>query len=160
MDPETRSSARWTIACGLVAALIGLFYVLQGAGFVEVTVRPKETSPGWLAIVIGLIFMSGGGAVIIQTVFKGGNPSDAGLPATAPLGFRLIQNTLVFMIVAGLGIVSSWVAFGPGPRQFTGSGAVFGETGGRIAFGIGASIIWIVLLAIGIGLARQVCARK
>jgi hypothetical protein len=40
------------------------------------------------------------------------------------------------------------VAVGSGKRSFTGSGAIFGDTGGRIAFGIGAILIWIFLAAI------------
>ncbi len=39
----------------------------------------------------------------------------------------------------------TWVAIGPGKRAFTGSGAIFGETAGRIAFGIGAMLFWIAL---------------
>jgi hypothetical protein len=37
----------------------------------------------------------------------------------------------------------TWIAIGPGKRAFTGSGAIFGETVGRIAFGIGAMLFWI-----------------
>ena len=39
----------------------------------------------------------------------------------------------------------TWVAIGPGKRAFTGSGAIFGETVGRIAFGIGAMLFWFAL---------------
>jgi hypothetical protein len=44
-----------------------------------------------------------------------------------------------------MGSMFTWIAIGPGKREFTGSGAIFGETVGRIAFGIGAMLFWIVL---------------
>jgi hypothetical protein len=63
-------------------------------------------------------------------------------------------------IVVDMGLLASWIAFGPGQRQFSGSGAIFGEIGGRVAFGIGALIIWIVLVAIVIGGARRFIERR
>jgi hypothetical protein len=44
-----------------------------------------------------------------------------------------------------MGAMFTWIAIGPGKRSFTGSGAIFGETVGRIAFGIGAMLFWIAL---------------
>ena len=50
-------------------------------------------------------------------------------------------------IFACFGAISSWIAFGPGERQFSGT-FMFGDAAttaaiGRIAFGTGAVIIWL-----------------
>jgi hypothetical protein len=67
---------------------------------------------------------------------------------------------MAFAIVGLLGILSSWVAFGPGPRHFTGSGSIFGETSGRIMFGAGAVLLWLILIAIVISGVRRLLARE
>jgi hypothetical protein len=154
------SSAKSTIACALVAVAIGLFYVLYGAGIIRPAPRPGSDGPGWLGIIFGLIFLFGGAAVVIQTVATGGDNSGSELPATVPRGLRLIHHAMAWAIVGLLGIVVSWVAFGPGQRDFTGSGSIFGETGGRIAFGIAAVLIWVVFLAMVFVGVRRLLARK
>jgi hypothetical protein len=160
MGNQTRSSAKLTIACALVAVAIGLFYILYSAGIVGPAPRHGNDGPGWLGFVFGLIFLFGGMAVIIQTVATGGDPSASDLPASTPRGLRLIHHVMAWAIVGMLGIVFSWVAIGPGQRDFTGSGSIVGETGGRIAFGIGAVLIWIVLLAMVFVGVRRLLARK
>jgi hypothetical protein len=58
-------------------------------------------------------------------------------------------------IIGLLGVAATWVAFGPGQRHFTGSGSFLGETGGRTMFGIGAVLIWALLVAMVVtGLRR------
>jgi hypothetical protein len=58
-------------------------------------------------------------------------------------------------VIVSLGAIFTWVAVGSGKRSFTGNGAIFGETGGRIAFGIGAILIWIFLATILFSKARR-----
>jgi hypothetical protein len=160
MGRQIQSSAKSTIAYALVAVAIGLFYVLYGAGIVGPAARPGSDEPGWLGIIIGLLFLFGGAAVIIQTAATGGDTSGNDLPATMPRGLRLIHHAMAWAIVGMLGIIASWVAFGPGQRHFTGSGSIFGETGGRIVFGIGAVLIWVLLLAMVIAGVRRLLAHK
>jgi hypothetical protein len=158
MDPQTRSSTRLTIACGLLAAAMGLFYILYSA-IVGPSARHNGEEPGWLGFVFGMIFLLGGSAAIIKTVV-GSTAPGGGLPATAPRWLSFTYHAMVVAIVVGMGLLASWIAFGPGQRQFSGSGAIFGEIGGRIAFGIGALIIWIVLVAIVVGGARRFIERR
>jgi hypothetical protein len=144
----------------LVAAAIGLFYILYSTGIVGPAARPRGEEPGWLGLVIGLIFLLGGGAVVIRTAANRGGASERDLPATTPPWLRFIQHAMAWTIVGLLGIVASWAAFEPGRRDFAGSGSLVGEAGGRIAFGIGAVLIWVVLLAMVIAGVRRLLAHK
>ena len=155
MDPRKSSSARLTIACGLLAAAMGFFYMLHSAGIVGPPARHGSEEPGWLGFVFGLVFLLGGSTAIIKTAVAGDNPPEGDLPRTAPRWLRLVYHAMVLAIVAGLGMLFSWIAFGPGQREFSGSGSIFGEIGGRVAFGISAILIWIVVLAIAIHGARR-----
>jgi hypothetical protein len=111
--------------------------------------------------VFGLIFLFGGAAVIVQTVATGGDTSRSDLPPTMPRGLRLIHHVMAWAVVGLLGIVASWVAFGPGERHFTGSGSIFlGESAGRAVFGIGAVLIWIAWLAMAVAGVRRLLARQ
>jgi hypothetical protein len=71
------------------------------------------------------------------------------------------RSIAAWAIIGLLGIVASWVAFGPGQQHFAGSGSIFfGEAAGCTVFGIGAILIWIVLLAMVIAGVRRLLAHK
>jgi|SRR5215472_3874560 len=152
-----QSSPKSNIAYGLLAAGIGLFYVLYSLGIFGPVAHRNGDAPGWLGLAAGLIFLLGGLAVAIQTLAK--RSSGDGAMVAAPPWLKLINHVMAFTIVGLLAVVASWVAFGPGQRHFTGSGSVFGETGGRIMFGAGAVIVWIVLLAMAISAMRRLFGR-
>lgn len=143
--PKTPSDTRSTIFFAVIAAAIGLFYVVVS---IVGPMNPKPgAAPSWIGFVCGLVFFLGGGAVLIQTLFRGAGESSGTPVSGAPPWLALVYKILCLVIVLGLGAVATWVAFGPGPRAFTGSGAIFGETGGRIAFGISAVLIWSIVAA-------------
>lgn len=143
--PNTSSDSRSTIFFALIAVAIGLFYVVLS--IVGPTHPKPGAAPAWIGVVCGLMFFLGGSAVLLQTLFKDKSASTGTLNSTvpAPAWLALVYKVLGLAIVAGLGTVATWVAFGPGERHFTGSGAFLGEKGGRIAFGIGAVLIWSVV---------------
>ena len=58
------------------------------------------------------------------------------------------------------GAVFSWIGFGPGERSFGGSGAVLGPTAGRVAFGVGACLIWLVLGVMATARLRRLFGRS
>jgi hypothetical protein len=82
------------------------------------------------------------------------------LPASMPPFLKLIQHAMAFAIVALLGIVASWVALGPGARHFTPSGSIIGEASGRLVSGIGAALVWVVLLAMAASAVRRLFSAK
>ena len=76
-----------------------------------------------------------------------------GLPADAPAWMGFLQYSSMPAIWACFAIIGTWIAIGPGERGFTGTGS--NETTGRIAFGIGAVIVWLVTLAFAVGALRR-----
>jgi hypothetical protein len=155
MPEGSNLSPKSTIIFGVIAASIGVFYILLAGGiFGPIAKQHDQGAPAWLGIVAGLIFLFGGSAVVIQTSLRNANAGE-GLPPNTPFWLRSFYQLLCLGIVASLGIVATWVAFGPGERRFTGSGAFLGEAGGRAAFGIGAVLIWIVLAFIIFSAVRR-----
>jgi hypothetical protein len=89
-------------------------------------------------------------ALVVIYAIGRASPATGDLPPGTPFAVRVSQYALGLAITALLGVIASWVAFGPGPRTFSATipiigGSQPGETGGRIAFGIGAVIIWIMV---------------
>ena len=75
----------------------------------------------------------------------------ADLPADAPAVFKAIQCVAVFTIITGLASIGAWIAFDPGPREFSFSGPIAGSLVamiGRIVFGIGAVITWLIAVLV------------
>jgi hypothetical protein len=155
MDRQVQSSATSTVVYGLLAAAMGLLYMLYALGILGSQRRSDSGDPHWLGFVFGLIFLLGGTAVVIQTITKRAGSSAETGPAAMPPSLDLLRHVMAFVIVGLLGVVASWVAFGSGQRHFAGSGAIFGETGGRILFGVGAALVWAVLLAVSISAVRS-----
>lgn len=89
-------------------------------------------------------FFLAGVAIAIQTLC----PNAIGeLPADAPRWLRLVQYLIAVAIFCCFGAIASWIAFGPGERQFSGTimtgNATIDAAIGRTAFGVGAVIIWL-----------------
>src|ERR1700683_2284525 len=126
------------VASGLLAFLLSLCCLGSAP-----TSKPQENS--WLGVVFGIAFLFAGIPAIIQAVAARGYPTTAELPASSPTWLRSLHTLLGLGIIISLGAMFTWIAIGPGKREFTGSGAIFGETVGRIAFGIGAMLFWIAL---------------
>jgi hypothetical protein len=160
MQETSSSSSKSTIFCGLIAAAIGVFYLALSIGIFPTTARHADQEPGWLGAAFGLTFLLGGSAAVIQAIFSDGKASSQRLPDATPFWIQWFYKLLCLGIVISIGAITTWVAFGPGTRSFTGNGAIFGETGGRIAFGIGAILIWTVLAAIVFAAVRRMVQRR
>src|SRR5205814_360162 len=111
-----------------------------------------ENDPHWLVLCVGLAFLLAGVAIAIQTF---GHANAAGeLPPAAPRWMRAVQYLSTFTIVACLGAIGTWVAFGPGEREFSGGlpflGPAVNSMIGRSAFGVGAVLTWLCLAAIAV----------
>jgi hypothetical protein len=73
---------------------------------------------------------------------------------------RLFYYVLGLTAAAALASIGTWVAFGPGPRAFSGTGMFLlsreaGETVGRIVFGFGAVLTWLITVALAVSGARK-----
>jgi hypothetical protein len=158
MDQQAQAP-KTTIALGVLTAAMGVFVILLALGVIPSNAGSWH-APGWVGALAGLAFLFGGAAVVMQTAITGDRGPDGDLPATAPRWLRAIYYLMVLAIVGALAAVGSWVAFGPGERAFTATipflgERVAGQTQGRIAFGLGAVLAWIMLVV----MARGACQR-
>ncbi|MGB6351669.1 MAG: hypothetical protein WBG10_16760 [Pseudolabrys sp.] len=152
MSEPAPASTRGNYYCAVVALITGTYFFVLGAGLLPIPGGPKNMhGPQWLVMCVGLAFFLAGVAIVIQTVGHA-NQATGDLPAEAPRWMRAMQHLLGLTICVCLGAVASWVAFGPGERQFSGSFLFFDrETNaiiGRTAFGVGAVIIWLCIAAV------------
>ena len=73
------------------------------------------------------------------------------LPADAPRAAVAVQWIAALVIIVALASISSWIAFGSGDRDFATNVPVqdsLRETVGRLTFGIGAVITWLLAAAV------------
>jgi hypothetical protein len=160
MDEQPRSLDKTAIACGLLALAMGLFFVLSAFGIIPS--RGGADGEHWLGLIFGMAFVCGGLAVVIQTCAKA--TPDGKLPSTAPTWVRTTLRLLSLVIVLSLAAIATWVAIGPGAREFSSPipflPAWLNERIGRTAFGAGAILIWIVLIAMAVTGVRSLRGRK
>lgn len=153
--PATRNDTIWV---GVLAAAVGLYFALVGMGALPVPGGPGSLhAPLWVLACAGLVFLLCGIAVFIGAA---GRADAAGtLPPDTPLALRLAQYFVGLAIFAAFGAIASWIAFGPGPRTFSGSFAGL-ETQtngmlGRAVFGISAILIWLCTAVLAVSGARK-----
>jgi hypothetical protein len=163
MSEPAAATPKATAAIGVVAGTVGLYLVLVGTRVLPV---PGEShslhAPLWTVLCAGLVFLLGGAAVILQALGRGNNRGE--FPTDAPLWLHVVQYLIGLAILAALGAIGSWIAFGPGERAFSGSFFFFSadkhEAIGRTALGIGGIIIWLCILAFAAAGAARLCARS
>ena len=107
-----------------------------------IQLEPSRThAPLWIAGAIGVSFAAMGLVLLLDGIEV----------------LKRIRGWLVFVFLVAFASVFNWVAFGPGERHFTtrtgvGSGAIGittvaegGELGGRIAFGVFAVLLNLLI---------------
>ena len=155
-------SLRLAIVFGLFSAVVGVAIVLAGMRVLPVAPAPDLQGSPWVVVCAGLIFVFLGAAMIVGFAVVGGANGD--LPPGTPFGVRVIQYFLGLGIIGSLAAIFTWVAFGPGERQFsstlvlpfmTHGAAASGETSGRVVFGIAAVLIWLFFATFGFLGARH-----
>jgi hypothetical protein len=140
---------------GLVAGGAGLYFMLVGLGVVPAPSR--QHAPSWVVFAAGLVFFLGAIGVILPHL-AGVKANGHDLPPDSPRWLQVAQYLLVLSIFACFGAIGSWIAFGPGPRAFSGTVAV-GAVVGRIVFGIGAVMVWLGFIAMAISGWRRLSGR-
>jgi len=145
-------SPRAAVALGLVCVALGLLIVLLSVG-----AGAALEAPRWVGVAAGLAFVLAGAAVITGFAVAGGAAADGDLPPGTPFGIRLTQYVLGLGIVGLMAAIVTWIAFGPGPRRFTGTGlavlglrAEIGEAAGRAVFGLGAVLIYVFFVVLAV----------
>ena len=112
----------------------------------------SDGTPPWVGVAAGVMFVLAGLAIIVGYGIAGGAMANGDLPPGTPRSVRLVQSALGLGITVLLASIASWIAFGAGPRRFSGhgpfiSGAV-SEMLGRAMFGLGAVLMWVFMAAL------------
>jgi hypothetical protein len=145
-DQPSSLSPRIAWACAVACWGIGLAIVGVALGVIP-TAPENILAPRWVVGAAGVIFIAGGFA-----------------PLANRWGPSLVVSNIVGLgILLPLTLVAHWVAFGPGTRQFSGGFGVgplvisngTSELPGRIAFGIGAILLDIFIVALVVRLVRK-----
>ena len=148
MAEPNSSSARsfdWTLlALGVALAGGGFYLALVGLGLAR---SPSHLNgPNWLGFAAGLVFFAAGLSMLVRAWLRVPD-KQPNLPNDAPAIAVAIQWLAVLTIIVALASIGTWIAFSPGPRQFSMSFPVWGslaEMIGRAMFGFGAIITWLM----------------
>jgi hypothetical protein len=148
---------------GTVAAAAGLYFLLVAAGLLPIPGGPRNLhGPLWIVLCVGLALFFAGAALFTQVI--GHANASRELPADAPKWMRVIQYLMGVAIFAAFAVIGSWVAFGSGERNFSGSFIFFdahtNATIGRTVFGIRAIITWLCTIAFAVFGARKLLGRS
>lgn len=164
MAEPTSSTARsfdWPLwAIGIAGAGGGFYLALVG---LDVMAPPsKQHGPNWLGFAAGLVFFAAGLSVLVRAWLHVPD-KQANLPDDAPAIAVAIQWLAALTIIVALASIGSWIAFGPGLRQFSMSLPVWGslaETIGRAMFGFGAIITWLMAALVAYSGAKKIFGKK
>lgn len=156
------ASRRTTFLCGLLAVAMGLFLLLLGLGIVPMKPRAGD-GPLWIGVVAGLCFMLAGISIAVGAIH--GVSETGELPKDTGRWLRLFYTVVGVVLAGSLATIGSWVAFGPGPRAFGGTGMFLlsleaNAMIGRIVFGFGAVVTWLITIAFAVRGARQLFSDK
>jgi hypothetical protein len=158
---------------GLVGLAVGALPFLVLLGVLPAGHRTPDDAPDWIGILIGLAFTFAGLMAMVRS-FAGTDPT-GNLEDTAPRAVQAINDGLGLLIVASLAMIFTWVSIGPGARHFTvsagGSSGGFsggismpagpgGDAMGRVMFGLGAILGWVMLGLMVSYIARRWRARR
>lgn len=153
---------RQTFWIGVLALAGGLYFSLVGLAVLPVPGgRDNLHGPLWLALAIGVAAALAGVSALIQVA--GGANARAELPRTSPRWMHVAQYLIFISLFVCLAALGSWVAFGAGDRQFSGSLPLHGSANewvGRTVFGIGAVIAWFGAAAAVVIGARKLLRRN
>jgi hypothetical protein len=139
----------WVFVCvGLLGIAIGTAIILSVTGVLAVQGRLQPGVTNWIVICAGIVF-AGMGGIFALTGFSGTKIGNR-VRARVPVLFRLLNFLVAVVTLSSLATLTSFAAFGPGPRAFTFTlpfvGEVFGaELIGRIFFGAMALLLWGVI---------------
>jgi len=147
-------SPRGAIIFGVLMAVVGIGIIAAGAWAPQKDVH----APRWVIEATGGAFLFFGSwtAVVYALGFDPKRSAETLPPPLVQLAFFV--PGIVF-----LALPFHWVAFGPGPRAFSGSFSLpflwisrrSGELSGRVAFGIGAVVMDLIVVAITVTLLRR-----
>jgi hypothetical protein len=167
MEQQVKQVDKFNIAMGLMAAAIGTLILLIALGVIHPTpARPTRggDAPAWVVAIAGAMFVLGGLAVVLQTAVSNASTPEGEVPPGTPMWVRVLLYLAGLSIAVSLAVIASWIAFGSGTRGFSFSipflSGDLGETPGRVVFGFGAVMVWLILIIMAIAGARRLISGK
>jgi len=149
---------------GIACAAASVLPILGGLGVIDMKLTPG--TPRWVGVGAGGVFLLAGMMLIVDGA-TGAIGTDGQLSTDAPRWLHVFQSLMGLGIVATMGAIASWIAFGPGERHFSTTISLpFGwwrpandQTMGRWAFGIAATLIWCIIAGVIVANVRRLIAR-
>ncbi len=136
------------VGVGLLGLATGTAIILSVTGVLPVQGRLQPGVTNWIVICAGIVFASIGG-IFALTGFSGTKVGSR-VEARAPILLRLLNFLIALVALGSLAAITSFAAFGPGPRSFSFTIPFVGhipgaELIGRVFFGAIAMILWGVV---------------
>jgi hypothetical protein len=145
---------------GIVGIGVGMLPFLALMGVLPTAPRSPNDAPDWIGILVGLAFLFAGIAVMMRSF--AGTDAQGNLVSTAPRALQFVNNGLGLLIAAALAMIFTWIALGSGERHFTvsaggisGPAGAGGEIPGRVMFGLGAILGWVIVGIAGLQMMRR-----
>jgi hypothetical protein len=164
MAAETQLTRRKAIAIGILCLACGVPPVLGALGVIPMRLAPGV--PAWMGVVAGTVFLLAA-ALLFSDAAAGGTNADGTLPANARPSLRVLQSVTGLSIVALMGVMATWIAFGRGPRHFSTTISLpfivyqpkNSDLAGRVGFGIAALLIWAIAIGGTVAALKKHLAR-
>jgi hypothetical protein len=136
---------------GGIFVLVGAFIIMVGIGVIDGDVY----APSWVIIITGLVFGISGIMVMVNGLRE--------MVGLDNLILRRMYHALLLFMLISFAVPFHWVAFGSGERQFSSStslggvsvsGSPGGNLGSRIAFGVAALFIDLIIVWVMVRIVR------
>ena len=156
---DRKQASPWeTIGLGTLAAVIGFYLVLAALSLLPAPGGPN--APMWLVLGVGFCFLLGGLWVLIPALVMDERKAEDDASPDTPQRLHVAQCVFALAVVMCCAMVGSWIALGPGAHgslPFSTSDSL--DMIGRAAFGIGAVVIWLGLIAAAVSGWRKLVSR-
>jgi len=119
-DQANIDTAESQLLYAAIAAAVGLYFIAVGACLLPIPGGPSNLhSPLWVLLCAGAVFFFASAALVIQSF--GASTATGELPADTPRWLRILAIRDRRRDLRLLRAIASWIALGPGERQFSGT---------------------------------------
>jgi hypothetical protein len=161
--PVAQASPHDVIGVGVAFAAAGLYLMLGAAGYAPMPEGNSPNAPAFIGFCAGAAFLFAGLTCMVRAR-AGMLNIETEIPDSAPRWMQVSYRVLAIGTAGALAIIGTYVAIGSGPRAFSLSTSLVetttGEAIGRTVFGLGAVIVWIVVIALTVGTVRKLFDRR
>ena len=159
--PVTQASPHDVIGLGIAFSAAGLYFMLGAMGYLPM---PESNSPAFIGFCAGAAFLFAGLTCMVRAR-AGMLNIETEMPGSAPRWMQAAYRVLAIGAAGALAIIGTYIAIGSGPRAFSLSAPfaemqTAGEAIGRTVLGLGAVIVWIMVIALTVGTVRKLFDRR